>query len=309
METTITTKFQPTPTTDTKQEISPCAIELLQRLDECGYKILALKLAYTDPKSYKYNYPNDWTASHKDRGIRIAIAQKNPTTIKFNITYRTRHGSYLKLADGYFGPTNSINICASNPPKHIIDTLNRSSSTIGTVTKEKLTECLCSIEGEKDTDNWKRKSDLPEPFEFCQAYTNEPFVDYINQCGFPIFGGSSHKTTLYKMNNFFSELMVIGPVVITNKLYVTSVGIEKPDADIWFVIQGNVINKNGEFKHAILVNSDITGYYALMTTNTGEFKITPNMKPNNEIVNFNMVSTIDKEMIERAIKYYMTTIT
>lgn len=281
---------------------------VLSSLEQAGYQIkFTEQCLSSDLNVHDSRRNHDWNANNSKRGIRMKISQFREN-VSIEIQARTKIGSYLKFAECYASTRGHNNqYCSSINPTDRMRQLFPNYAQYSN-SAEKLIEFLTIIEGEKDVDNWKKIEDLPPPLKFAPAYEED-----ISKSS-AISRTVNNLSSVVKMNHFFEDVVVDSIVTMDDRLRLHRDGIEAPGANVWFVIKGTVIDNNGgKVSHAILVDPSITGFYALSETNSfskknGDFRVTPNMKPNNAIVDFHKVSEIDKKLISMSVELFTRTI-
>lgn len=285
------------PDTKTKHELLPESVEVLVHLENLGFQVNCSVKCLNDDG---YRGTPDWTASNPERGIRLKISQiqrswSHEPHIDVDIAGRTDIGTYKKLGVLTYRQEHSnfsfTDFCRAE--------FNEIASS-KVHNKDDCNAFLESLRGKEPTNNWKRKSDLPKPFPF------RPMVEDYNPDDRPfnIAGDSEYVVS----RRFFTALKIARLVVISDKIELSSMGIERPGADVWFQVSGYTTdNKGSKVSAVILVNPEITGFYALAErTIKGKrtMVITPNMSPNNGDIRFHEVSELDQLMIQRAVQKF-----
>jgi hypothetical protein len=276
---------------------------LISQLEKEGYAVRPSKTCLTKVRGHKNP---DWNASNAERGVRISIWQSNARAygcgndnvrISIRVKLRTEIDAYKLSAKGSIVPNPMQRSGSKAPPTTFGRTQVRGPWRCGywnigeynykPVGFDEFIAKLAELRGKEPTKKFRKKSDL-EPLGF-------------GSTSLVVVGGSA-----VSIRHFIRLCRCVDIVAINDKLQVSQEGIDKPNAECWFRLEGQD-NKEG-YNFCIIVNSEMTGFHVLTRRHTKDYKgwqVTDNHKPDNGRLDFTAFTELDRDAVRLAIECFL----
>ena len=283
--------------TDCKQ--SEMSTTLLAILKEENYIIRPSKTCVQD-KGWNANQHSfgerspDWNCANTERGVRLAVVQRDSWAVHVQAKLRTEIGSFKVAGTGELRMTNGedlVQVAAPAPSnsfgqyrqQKVLDLDNKRDRG----NPEVLFNWLRRLRGQDATKKLRSKADL-EPLNFGGEILP--------------FGAYGHVF----IKHFLAVVRCVDIVTINSKLQVTQQGIEAPGEKCWFLVTGSARGSGHEVK--LIVNSDITRFHPLVNRNTEKFKglqVTNNVRPGFGKIDYTTFTVLDQQAVRLAIEMYL----
>jgi hypothetical protein len=217
-------------------------------------------------------YLRRWLCLNKNKGVRFeigTIASKSWPRVRIACKLRDQRGRMIQ----YKGPRWADNYC--------VDHINDLSLALVELLK---------LQGQPVTrPAISRKTELYPPLEF-----NAPYI----------IQGQTPWEQWVSLTHFYESCLVKGIATISPDLKVSVDGATEPDADCWFYITGPKSNGSGHPEIIVTEQNGKLVYYPVIRG-----KVTDDLQPEHVQVDFSSLTTLDRQLIEKAIQVYIAQFT